>query len=110
MSSHSAPSDVPEAPDLDDPRAILPAHVIAWVESLPKHAALAAITLLLDPSGTVVSGRWMLSNGIMIQIEKIRTSVPVSSAGMEALVASLERLIASTPHEEPGEASGQETR
>ena len=71
------------------------------MESLPKHAALAAIILLLDPTGTVVTGRWVLPSGTMIQVEKIRTSVPVSSSAWESLIDSLERLRDSIPHEEP---------
>lgn len=108
MSPHPAPVDVQLDPGLDGSSETLPEYVIDWVESLPQHAVLAAITLLLDPTGTVVKGRWVLPNGIMIEVEKIRTSVPVSNAAMEALVASLERLNASIPHEELREAGEQE--
>ena len=100
MSSHPAPADIQADPGLDDSTAALPDHVIDWVESLPWHAALAAIILLLDPTGTVINGRWILPNGTMIQVEKIRTSVPVSNSAWESLIASLERLRDSIPHEE----------
>lgn len=94
------------APHGVDELATLPEHVTDWVASLPRHAALVAAVLLLDPTGTMVTGRWVLPSGTMIQVEKIRTSVPVSNAAMEALIDSLERLNSSIPHEEmrePGE-------
>ena len=109
MSSHPAPADIQADSGLDDSTTALPGHVIDWVESLPWHAALAAIILLLDPTGTVVKGRWILPNGTMVQVEKIRTSVPVSNSAWKSLIDSLERLRDSIPHEGSCAAVGPET-
>ena len=97
MSPHSAPTVVEAARDLDDSSAALPAHVADWVSALPKHAATALAVLLLDPTGHLVTGRWVLPNGTMIQVERIRTAVPVSSSALESLIDSLERLTQTWP-------------
>lgn len=93
MSPHPAPMVVEGDPGLDDPSTALPAHVADWVSSLPRHAAAALTILLLDPTGDLVTGRWVLPSGTMIDVERIRTSVPVSNSALEALIDSLERLL-----------------
>ncbi|MYA40610.1 MAG: hypothetical protein F4Z31_02470 [Gemmatimonadetes bacterium] len=98
MSSNPAPNVVEADPGLGDPSTALPAHVADWVSSLPKHAAVALTVLLLDPTGDLVTGRWVLPNGTMIEVERIRTFVPVSSSAIESLIDSLERLVT---HSEP---------
>ena len=97
MSPLPAPTVVTPAPDLDDPSAALPAHIADWVASLPPHAAMALAIILLDPTGHLVTGRWVLPNGTMIEVERIRTSVSVSSSALECLIDSLECLTQTRP-------------
>lgn len=97
MSPHSAPTVVEADPGLDDLSATLPEHIADWVSSLPQHAAAALTILLLDPTDHLVTGRWVLPNGTMIEVERIRTSVPVSSSALESLIDWLERLTCPRP-------------
>ena len=97
MSPPPAPTTVEADSGIDGSAMTLPAHIADWVSSLPKHAALALTVLLLDPTGDLVTGRWVLPNGTMIDVERIRTSVPVSSSALESLIDSLERLTQTRP-------------